>query len=708
MAELNQNWTIPIKTFAIEETENKQFLKIKFHAISEGRNLNNSSFDLAGMEECIAQSDYALKPILGSWQQDKASELGNGDFGGHDSDVAYDVMSGETYNTYLGEKNERPLGLILSDTAKIEEYKGKKWLSFEGAIWAEYNKEAVRLLKKRRANNVSVEIRVLKEHIDEDGVEIIERFTLLGITIIGVQPGIPDAHLSLLEFSKTPQYSNFVRAFSKQMNGSEEDKMEVFLKKEQYGSGDALKLALSKEKASNDSWGGINKTKLRNDLLRAKNYKSLIPKAYLVVMEDWEDAPSDRLKYPIVQIKEGEVVLNINGVQSAGAYLMKEKDEPYFSKAKSKLNKIRKILGMEKLMSLQFGVETNDDLGDEVSQNQPSIIKMEGGSSSNMDRKEITSKMAELLAKKKVIEDELDKLEEKLEEMVGDYEYAEEDKKDEAKTKMDESKAERDAKYEELKTCEKSIMSLATELVGIQEDIIDQKERDAQRFPKIDDEEEMYPVDEEGRKKYCDLLGDGLTYVSNSKNHLVYEKDGELYCGNLSYDEEGILKMEGEVKCEKVFATIVVGGPMSKDDVAAMPKVNVEITKGFAKAYEDIRRKDAEIAEIQKDADAKVEEAKQESENYKVDVKAMLNKYEEITSDENVSKEFKDEVYSKVFDGGYKDVSELETRVKASLYEMNKGSKVLGGSFCKPSASTTKNMSEDDRVKEVINKYKNN
>lgn len=707
MAELNQNWTIPIKTFAIEETENKQFLKIKFHAISEGKNLNNSSFELAGMEECIAQGDYALKPILGSWDQDKPSELGDGDFGGHDSDVAYDVMSGETYNTYLGEKNERPLGLILSNTAKIEEYKGKKWLSFEGAIWAEYNKEAVRLLKKRRANNVSVEIRVLQERVDDDGVEIIEKFTLLGITIIGVQPGIPDAHLSLLEFSKTPQYDNFVRAFSRQMNGSEEENMEVFLKKEQYGSGETLKLALTSEKASDDVWGDVNKTKLRNDLLRAENYKNIIPKAYLVVMDDWEDAPSDRLKYPIVQIKEGEVVLNINGVQTAGAYLMKEKDEPYFRKAKSKLNKIRKILGMEKFMSLEFGVETNDDLGEEVSQNQPSIIKMEGGRNSNMDRKEITSKMAELLAQKKVIEEELDKLEDQLEEEIGDYEYAEEDKKEEAKTKMDESKAKIDSKHEELKVCEKSIMSLATELVGIKEDIIDQKERDEQNFPKVDDEEEMYPIDEEGRKKYCDLLGDGLTYISNSKEHIVYEKGGELYCGNLSYDEEGTLKMEGEVKCEKVFTTIVVGGPMSADDVSAMPKVNVEITKGFVKAYEDIRRKDEEIAEIRKDADAKVEEAKQMSENYKVDVKAMLGKYEEITSDENVSKEFKDEIYSKVFEGAYKNVSELETSVKASLYEMSKGEKVLGGSFCKPSASTTKNMSEDDKIKAVIDKYKN-
>ena len=121
-----KTYSLPIKNFTIENSENEQFLKTKFYAISEGENLNRSSFDISGMEECVRENDYTFKPILGSWNKNEPSETGFGDFGGHDSELEYDAMSGETYNSYLGEGNERPLGSILPNTAKIEEYKGKK------------------------------------------------------------------------------------------------------------------------------------------------------------------------------------------------------------------------------------------------------------------------------------------------------------------------------------------------------------------------------------------------------------------------------------------------------------------------------------------------------------------------------------------------------------------------------------------------------
>ena len=58
---------LPIKNFTIENTENDQFIKAKFYAISEGENLNRSSFTLEGMNKCVAENDYTFKPILGSF-----------------------------------------------------------------------------------------------------------------------------------------------------------------------------------------------------------------------------------------------------------------------------------------------------------------------------------------------------------------------------------------------------------------------------------------------------------------------------------------------------------------------------------------------------------------------------------------------------------------------------------------------------------------
>lgn len=713
---------LPIKNFTIENTENDQFIKAKFYAISEGENLNRSSFTLEGMNKCVAENDYTFKPILGSWNKNEPSETGFGDFGGHDSDLEYDSMSGETYNTYLGEGLERPLGLILPNTAKIEQYKGKNWLTFEGLIWTLYNKEAVRLLKKRKSNNVSVEVRVTKGRMDdENGIEVIEDFSLLGITIIGVQPGIPEAHLNLLDFSTTPQFSNFVKVFSSNFNNLGEGTME-FIKKDQYGSGDKLAIDLSKDAASNDAWGPINKTKLRNDLLKAKNYKSIIPKAYLVVMEGWEDAPSENLKYPVVQIKEGKVVLNINGIQTAGSYLMKEKDQSYFKTAKAKLNKLRKILGMDRLMELDFGIEENVTVDEIVSQEQPPIIKMKGGSAATMDRKQIVDELAKRLAEEEALKAEVLDLTKVYEEQLGDYEYAEDDKKDEAKEKMDATRALISEKEEAIHTCEKAIVELSGDLIKLEDDEdkddkddegdegkepdvnddddveIKDDDDDKKEPSKIDDEEEDYPIDTVGKDRFISEMAEGCHYVSNSKNYVVYEKDGCLYACKYACDEEGKVKMEEGIKCEKVFTRFVVGGVGTPDEVVSVP-VSVEITKGIESVYDIIKAKDEKIFELEAEKEKEIEANKQ----YKIDVKEMLSKFEEMTSDENISKEYKAEVYSNIFDNKYSSVEDLEIKTKASLYELNKG-KFLSGSYSK---SNNFKAADDEasQINALIKKY---
>ncbi|MBR4004064.1 MAG: hypothetical protein IKI95_08505 [Clostridia bacterium] len=733
-----KNCSLLVKNFTLQNNPNSQFLKTKFFAIAEGENLNRSSFDINGIKECIEENDYTFKPILGSWKKDKASEVGFGDFGGHDSDLDFDTMSGEMYNTYLGDGLERPLGLILPNTAKIEVYKGKQWLTFEGLIWAEYNREAVRLLKKKRTNNVSVEIKVLESYQDDNGIEIIKRFSLLGITIIGVRPGIENAHLDVENFSATQQFSRFVKVFSSKMDDFEGKTME-FLKKDEYGSGEKLDISLSNEDASNDAWGPINKTKLRNDLLKAKNYKSLIPKAYLVVMEGWEDAPSEKLKYPIVQIKGGKVVLNINGVQAAGSYLMKEKDESYFRTAKAKLNRIRKILGMEKLMSLEFGVETNEDIEGEVSKNQPNIIKMEGGESANMERKEIVSQLSQLFKDKNQFEEEHKTLSSIYEEKLGEYEYAEEDKKEEMQAEVEASKKDMEEKAEQIATCSKSIIELSSSLISMEseednnqenleqnpdKDINDYEENndsddkddndndnddsdDKEPDEDKDSDKEEFTSTDEDRAIYSSKLEEGSNYISNSKNYVVFEREGELFICKYTCGEDGEVKMEEAIKCERVFATFITGGVGSPENVVAIP-VNVEITNRVYNLYAEIKEKENKVSETQKqfeEAQEKVQLAENAKEEYKLNVKSMLSKFEELTVSENTTKEFKEEIYSKIFESSFASVEDLETKVKAGLYELNKN-KFLSGSYSRTqNMNTTTNKTESQKINDIINKY---
>ena len=81
----------------------------------------------------------------------------------------------------------------------------------------------------------------------------------------------------------------------------------------------------------------------------------------------------------------------------------------------------------------------------------------------------------------------------------------------------------------------------------------------------------------------------------------------------------------------------------------------------------------------------------------------MLSKFEEMTADENISKEYKAEVYSNIFDNKYSNVEDLEIKTKASLYEFNKG-KFLSGSYSKTN-NFKANDDEASKINALIKKY---
>lgn len=129
------------------------------------------------------------------------------------------------------------------------------------------------------------------------------------------------------------------------------------------GSGEALEVALTKEDADFDTdWGSVDKTELRNKIMEASNYKSLVKKAYLVVEDGWEDAPSEHLKYPIVMVKDGKVVYSAKGAQSALSFLEKESEASYYKSAKSKLKKVYNKLGLgtENFAKEEFSLNYQD------------------------------------------------------------------------------------------------------------------------------------------------------------------------------------------------------------------------------------------------------------------------------------------------------------------------------------------------------------
>lgn len=108
--------------------------------------------------------------------------------------------------------------------------------------------------------------------------------------------------------------------------------IEFSFAKEDYGTGNEIKIDKSKDAVSEKEWGKVNKISLRNKVLNAKNYKELAKELYLIAEEGWEDAPSKKLKYPVMEIKAGVAVYNRYALASALTYAKANNEEAIVSK----------------------------------------------------------------------------------------------------------------------------------------------------------------------------------------------------------------------------------------------------------------------------------------------------------------------------------------------------------------------------------------
>lgn len=66
--------------------------------------------------------------------------------------------------------------------------------------------------------------------------------------------------------------------------------------------------------------------------MEASNKASLVKDVYMVVEDGWEDAPSEKLKYPVMQFKGDTLVYNKGGLSSALGYAKAENDSAVVSK----------------------------------------------------------------------------------------------------------------------------------------------------------------------------------------------------------------------------------------------------------------------------------------------------------------------------------------------------------------------------------------
>lgn len=202
-----------------------------------------------------------------------------------------------------------------------------------------YAKNYCAMFESDNLRNVSVEMNV---HTSEEDEHEVLDFNIIGVTTLGkhINPSCPGSDIVFTRFSETEANAFFEDCKKKCSN------LENFMdqRKNKMSEEKKYKIDKSKEALSDKPWGEVDKTKLRNDIMGASNKNTLVKDVYMLVEDGWEDAPSEHLKYPVMELKGDTFVYNRDGLSSALGYAKKEN----VSSVVSKVEKIQRKLGLFK------------------------------------------------------------------------------------------------------------------------------------------------------------------------------------------------------------------------------------------------------------------------------------------------------------------------------------------------------------------------
>lgn len=289
----------------VEENSNSQFATLEIDVCRSGKNSHKMPISRSAIE--YAANSIKGKPIL----------------------AAFDVLDTD----FLGhEENEQPVGFFIEEEPQIieKEYDGNPelFIRAKGKVWKRYFDNAMNIFKRKGGKtDVSMEIDMLDFQEPEYGKEgFINIFSILGCTLLGVKPAIRGAEAKVLSFAEM-----------KDEYDRESSKSDV----ERFANERMDKMAevtykINKTELKDTPWGDVDKTAMRNKIMKAINKATLVKSVYALVEDGWQDAPTEHLKYPIMQLVGDTFYYNRYALSSALAYAKQENET-------SVINKVEKL-----------------------------------------------------------------------------------------------------------------------------------------------------------------------------------------------------------------------------------------------------------------------------------------------------------------------------------------------------------------------------
>lgn len=238
------------------------------------------------------------------------------------------------------EEDEIPIGFVKETTAnysnpirfeKLDD--GRTFIVIEGLIWQKYSGNAIEVMERSdKRKSVSVEL-VVTDGEEVDGKLEVKEFVLQGITILGdfVTPAVRDAHIKL-EFS-----------------ADKRDYLEFMANN--------IKIDNTKEAAAHGAWSNPRR-KLFAPISKASNVAALVREAYLINDGSDTEPKISKLKYPHHVVRDGKLVIHVDGLQAA---FQRAKQQDIFRGAvKAHIARHYKELGLSTENFADFGLDKVD------------------------------------------------------------------------------------------------------------------------------------------------------------------------------------------------------------------------------------------------------------------------------------------------------------------------------------------------------------
>ena len=219
----------------VMDTANPKIYRVQIMALNS--EVNRNGWQYINLEQHL--DEFRDIPILTAYVMG-GQVVGDG----HNYNMKRDPKTGEEYASFTASDAERIVGWVPKDAnVRIENINGIDWVVLDAAIWRWYAKELVDQIAQQGSNTaVSIETLVTDEREGEDGVEIEEKYIVLGITILGngVEPAVAGANIrTLSELSELRENmaENILKAasYAKKENPTEAEASEATQKNNEKG-----------------------------------------------------------------------------------------------------------------------------------------------------------------------------------------------------------------------------------------------------------------------------------------------------------------------------------------------------------------------------------------------------------------------------------------------------------------------------------------